>query len=130
MKATVFFAAVAVFLGVQSVASAAYSPILTVNAPANGTFPTYNRIKTSKLKVEKQGQGCPSTRMNYTLYGRDLVGNVIILTTESLGQTSSGANVYKVYPTATIFDFAITTVQYQGGDCVYTFSAHVLDDQE
>ena len=134
MKNVLSFAAAAlVVFGINSTASAAWQPILTVNTPYTGTAPSFQQIKTAALKVEKQGEGCPATVATYQAIGADQFGNPLALTLIEQGQTATGARVYTVtvggVPTvATVYQVAFTTTRSSGLPCAYVFSARVIDD--
>ena len=123
----------AMVLGVNGVAFAGWTPIASVRTPANGTFTTYAQIKTTGLKVEKVGYGCPSTRLNYTVTGSYTNGVPFVYNLVFQGQTQSGAYVYRIADPyygqgGTIFTIN-TATQYGQGNCVYNFYAQTLDGQ-
>ncbi len=121
--------ALVAFVTLSSSAFGAWSEILSLNVPMNGTFPTTNLIRTSRMKLIKTGQDCPRVRTNFTALGRDLSGQLVLtLGLNAIGQDSYGNSVYQVNPFATIYDFVLqTTAGGRNADCTYTFYAETLD---
>jgi hypothetical protein len=121
--------AVATTLSVSTPAFAGWTEILSLSVPFNGTFATTDLVRTSRVKLVKEGADCRRVRASFSALGRDLSGNfVLALGLNFLGENSRGDGVYQVVPTATIYDFQMQmTAGSRRSDCTYTFYAETLD---